>query len=95
MTTKEIIQYVKDHASGKVKIAFSDIDGILRGNIFRRKNFFPLLKMEWEFCDVIFWLGCGRMQYTIMCNTQAGIQAILIVLQIIDIKYSSEKSMGK
>ncbi len=31
MTTSEILQYVKDHPSGKVKIAFSDIDGILRG----------------------------------------------------------------
>jgi hypothetical protein len=27
MTNKEIIQYVKDHPSGKVKIAFGDIDG--------------------------------------------------------------------
>ena len=29
MTTKEIIQYVKDHPSGKVKIALTDIDGCL------------------------------------------------------------------
>ena len=41
MTTKEIIQYVKDHPSGKVKIAFTDIDGILRGKYIRQKNFFP------------------------------------------------------
>src|SRR2546430_8610392 len=31
MNTKEIIQYVKNHHSQKVKIAFTDIDGILRG----------------------------------------------------------------
>ena len=49
MKTNEIIQYVKDHPSGKVKIAFTDIDGYYEENIFLRKNFFPLLKMEQVF----------------------------------------------
>ena len=31
MTTEEILDYVSGHPSGKVKIAFTDIDGILRG----------------------------------------------------------------
>jgi hypothetical protein len=41
MTTIEIFQYVKGHPSGKVKIAVTDIDGILRGKyISNRKIFF-------------------------------------------------------
>jgi glutamine synthetase len=40
MTSKEITQYVKDHPSAKVKIAFTDIDGILRGKYIHLKNFF-------------------------------------------------------
>ena len=39
MTTKEIIQYVKEHSSGKVKIAFTDIDGILRGKYISTEKF--------------------------------------------------------
>ncbi|MDB5249296.1 MAG: glutamine synthetase, partial [Segetibacter sp.] len=31
MNTEEIVKYVKDHPAGKVKIAFTDIDGVLRG----------------------------------------------------------------
>ena len=34
---KRILHYTAHHASRKVKIALTDIDGILRGKIFRRK----------------------------------------------------------
>ena len=38
MDTKEILQYVKDHPSGKVKIAITDIDGVFARKIyFHRK----------------------------------------------------------
>ena len=30
MTHNEIIQYVKEHPAGKVKMALADIDGVLR-----------------------------------------------------------------
>ena len=39
MNTKEIIQYVKNHPSQKVKIAFTDIDGILRGKYISVEKF--------------------------------------------------------
>ncbi len=29
MTKKEVLQYVESHPSGRVKIAYADIDGIL------------------------------------------------------------------
>ena len=46
MDTKEILQYVKNHPSGKVKIAITDIDGSCGENIFLLKNFFPSLNLE-------------------------------------------------
>lgn len=54
MTTKEIIQYVKDHPSGKVKIAYADIDGILRGKYISTEKFLAGMDGMMSFCDVIF-----------------------------------------
>jgi glutamine synthetase len=54
MTTKEIIQYVKDHPSGKVKIAIADIDGILRGKYISAEKFLSVAGNGMGFCDVIY-----------------------------------------
>ncbi|MEY3945427.1 MAG: hypothetical protein RJB03_133 [Bacteroidota bacterium] len=53
MPTKEILQYVKQHPSGKVKIAFSDIDGVLRGKYISTEKFLSALEKGTSFCDVI------------------------------------------
>ena len=84
MTTKEIIQYVKDHPSGKVKIAFTDIDGILRGKYISAEKFLSVIENGMGFCDVIFGWD-AVMWYMIMCNIPAGIQVILIAPATIDI----------
>ena len=63
MTTKEIIQYVKDHPSGKVKIAFSDIDGILRGKYISSEKFLSVIEGCMVFCDVIFGWDAGDVVY--------------------------------
>jgi glutamine synthetase len=54
MTSREIIQYVKNHPAGKVKIAFSDIDGILRGKYISTDKFLSVVENGMGFCDVIF-----------------------------------------
>lgn len=54
MTKKEILQYVKDHPSGKVKIAVTDIDGILRGKYISSEKFASVIEKGMSFCDVIF-----------------------------------------
>ncbi len=54
MNTKEIVQYVKNHPSGKVKIAFADIDGILRGKYISLEKFLSVIDSHTGFCDVIF-----------------------------------------
>jgi len=63
MTTKEIIQFVKDHPSGKVKIAFSDIDGILRGKYISSEKFLSVIENGMGFCDVIFGWDAGDVVY--------------------------------
>lgn len=63
MTTKEIIQYVKDHPSGKVKIAFSDIDGILRGKYISAEKFSSAVENGLGFCNVIFGWDTGDVVY--------------------------------
>lgn len=67
MTTKEVIQYVKDHPSGRVKIAFSDIDGILRGKYISAEKFLSVIENGLGFCDVIFGWDAGDALYD---NTQ-------------------------
>ncbi|GGH08430.1 glutamine synthetase family protein [Pedobacter zeae] len=53
-TAKEILDYVKNHHSGKVKLAVADIDGILRGKYVAAEKFASLVEGRLGFCDVTF-----------------------------------------
>ncbi len=69
MELKEIIQYVKNHPSGKVKIAITDIDGVLRGKYISLDKFISIIDSNTSFCDVIFgWdaadAAYDRVEYT-------------------------------
>ena len=48
------ITYVKEHPAGKVKIAFTDIDGVLRGKYISAEKFLSVCENTTGFCDVIF-----------------------------------------
>ncbi|MEX2234366.1 MAG: glutamine synthetase family protein [Cyclobacteriaceae bacterium] len=63
MSSNEILQYVKDHPSGKVKIAFTDIDGVLRGKYISSDKFLSVVKNGSAFCDVIFGWDAGDVAY--------------------------------
>lgn len=63
MTRQEILQYVKDHPSGKVKIAYADIDGILRGKYISTEKFLGVIEGNTGFCDVIFGWDAGDVVY--------------------------------
>jgi glutamine synthetase len=63
MTNKEIIEYVQSHNSGKVKIAFADIDGILRGKYIAVEKFLSVIESGTGFCDVIFGWDAGDVTY--------------------------------
>lgn len=49
-----MLKYVTDHPSGKVKIAFTDIDGILRGKYISTEKFLSVAEKTTGFCNVIF-----------------------------------------
>jgi glutamine synthetase len=63
MTKEEIIQYVKDHPSGKVKLAVTDIDGILRGKVIHKDKFFSVIESGFGFCDVVFGWDAADVAY--------------------------------
>ncbi|HEV8081624.1 MAG TPA: glutamine synthetase family protein [Chitinophagaceae bacterium] len=63
MNTNEILQYVKDHPSGKVKIAFTDIDGILRGKYISIEKFLGVAERSTSFCNVIFGWDSADVAY--------------------------------
>lgn len=54
MNTDQIIQYVSNHPSGRVKVAVTDIDGVLRGKYISSEKFLSVVTGDLGFCDVIF-----------------------------------------
>ena len=60
MDDEEILEYVKNHPSGKVKIAITDIDGILRGKYISVEKFLSVAESDTGFCDVIFGWDASR-----------------------------------
>ncbi len=63
MNTNEILHYIKDHPSGKVKIAVTDIDGILRGKYISTEKFLSVISSHTGFCDVIFGWDSNDVAY--------------------------------
>ena len=63
MTNEEILDYVKNHPSGKVKIALTDIDGVLRGKYISAEKFLSVAESSTNFCDVIFGWDAGDVAY--------------------------------
>lgn len=54
MDNSQIIKYLQDKDVHKIKFAFADIDGILRGKVIHRKKFIDGLQEGYGFCDVVF-----------------------------------------
>lgn len=63
MNSNEAVQYVKKHPSGKVKIAFTDIDGVLRGKYISAEKFLSVYESSTSFCDVIFGWDAADQAY--------------------------------
>jgi glutamine synthetase len=62
-TSQDIMQFVKGHPAGKVKIAFTDIDGVLRGKYISTDKFVSIVNNGSTFCDVIFGWDSGDVAY--------------------------------
>lgn len=54
LLTEEVVGRLAQHPSHKVKIAFADIDGILRGKYVSRDKFNSIAQKGSSFCDVVF-----------------------------------------
>ena len=63
MTTNAILDYVKKHPSKKVKVALTDIDGILRGKYISVEKFLSVIESQASFCDVIFGWDANDVAY--------------------------------
>ncbi|RZA02560.1 MAG: glutamine synthetase [Sphingobacteriaceae bacterium] len=63
MTEQQITAYLKENDLQKVKFAFADIDGILRGKTIHQKKFTEGLQSGYGFCDVVFGWDCHDVVY--------------------------------
>ncbi|WP_128546926.1 glutamine synthetase family protein [Larkinella soli] len=54
MTPQQIAEYIQQNDVQKIRFAFADIDGVLRGKIIHRKKFLEGLEAGYGFCDVVF-----------------------------------------
>ncbi|QXV64521.1 glutamine synthetase [Mucilaginibacter sp. 21P] len=54
MNIDQVIAHIKDNNVQKIKFAFADIDGILRGKVISKQKFLDGLQGGYGFCDVVF-----------------------------------------
>ncbi|MBX9851940.1 MAG: glutamine synthetase family protein [Cytophagaceae bacterium] len=63
MKKEEIIEYIRKHPLAKVKLAVTDIDGILRGKYISVEKFLSVAESNFGFCDVVFGWDCNDVAY--------------------------------
>jgi glutamine synthetase len=64
MDKQEVIDYVKNHPSKSVKLAITDIDGVLRGKYVSVEKFLSILESDLGFCNVVFGWDTADVAYT-------------------------------
>mgnify|MGYP003337976163 CR=1 FL=1 len=60
---QQAIDYVKNHPSQKVKLAITDIDGVLRGKYISTEKFLSVVEGNLGFCDVVFGWDSSDVAY--------------------------------
>ncbi|MHA8065844.1 glutamine synthetase family protein [Aquirufa sp. ROCK2-A2] len=63
MTENEILNYVASHPSKRVKLALTDIDGVLRGKYVSSDKFLSALDSHLGFCNVVFGWDMADVAY--------------------------------
>ncbi len=63
MTAKEALEKLKESGANRVKLAVTDIDGILRGKIVSIEKFQGIAEGGFGFCDVVFGWDSGDVAY--------------------------------
>jgi len=64
MDTKELITKLKENQHNKIKVAITDIDGVLRGKIMHRDKLISVLEGGFGFCSVVFGWDMADADYT-------------------------------
>ena len=54
LPAKKVLDAVRNTAGNRVKVAVSDIDGVLRGKYIHKDKFFSAVEGGFGFCDVVF-----------------------------------------
>jgi len=54
MNEEQVKKYLKENDIQKIKFAFADIDGVLRGKVIHPKKFIDGLETGYGFCDVVW-----------------------------------------
>lgn len=58
-----LIEKIRKHESNRIKVAITDIDGILRGKYLHKDKFFSILESGFGFCSVVFGWDCEDLCY--------------------------------
>lgn len=60
---EEIVKEIREYPLGNVKVAVTDIDGVLRGKVIHRDKCLSALESGFGFCDVVFGWDAGDALY--------------------------------
>jgi len=63
LTTKQVLQALADVHAEKVKVAITDVDGVLRGKVISIEKFLSIAEKGFGFCDVVFGWDAGDVAY--------------------------------
>ena len=62
-SASEILKILNERETQKVKLAITDVDGVLRGKIVSYDKFKLIVEKGLSFCDVVFGWDCGDVAY--------------------------------
>ncbi len=63
MTENQILDYVREHSDQRVKVAITDIDGVLRGKYISTEKFLSAVQGNLGFCNVVFGWDMADVAY--------------------------------
>lgn len=63
MDTADLVRKVREQGLGRVRFAFADIDGVLRGKLISADKLADVLENGCGFCDVVFGWDCADQLY--------------------------------
>ena len=62
-STSALLKQLADQKTQKVKLAITDIDGVLRGKVISFEKFKSIAESGFGFCDVVFGWDAGDVAY--------------------------------